>query len=65
VRTVAGGVLVAVGDGVGCAGGDGGADGDLVFFAAVEHLEVEGGVELLAEVLGGVAEDAGEDGQLV
>jgi hypothetical protein len=50
------------GDGLGCAGGDGGAAGDLVHVFAVEQLDVERLEELLQEAGGGVV-DVCERGQ--
>jgi hypothetical protein len=52
-----------VGDGVGCAGGDGGVEDDLVHVGVVEGLDVEGLVERGLDGLGVQVGPAGKDGQ--
>jgi hypothetical protein len=62
---VGAGVGEQVYDGLGGGVGDGGVDGDLVFVAVVDGLDVEGGQQSFGESGGGVAEDVPEGGQFV
>jgi hypothetical protein len=62
---VGAGVCGEGGDDSGRAGGDGCPDGGLPFGLAVEDLDVERGVELGFDVVGGVTERGGGVGQFV
>jgi hypothetical protein len=62
---VGAGVEQQVAEGVGGGFGDGGVDGELVFVAVVDGVEVEDGQEPFDEAGWGVGDDVAQVGQLV
>jgi hypothetical protein len=54
-----------VAEGLGCGFGDGGVDGELVFVAVVDGVDVEDRQEPFDECAGGVGDDVTQVGQLV
>src|ERR1700747_2059802 len=62
---VGGGVAEQGGDGAGGVVGEGGPDGDLVLVVPVEGLDVERGEQGFFDLVGGVCEQGGGDGEQV